>query len=129
MVIDSSALLAVFLKDPEAHQFAAAVAATDTRLLPCTAALEVAMVVGARHGDAGLREVDLSILDNRLEIVPFTADHYRIARDAWLRYGKGRHPARLNFGDCCAYATAMLAGEPLLFKGADFAQTDVEPAI
>jgi len=129
MVIDSSALLAVYLEEADASLYAAAIGRAEIRLLSAASALEVATLVGARNRELGLREFDLSLLENRIEIVPFTADHYPIARDAWLRYGKGRHPARLNFGDCCAYATAMLAGEPLLFKGTDFAQTDVKSAI
>jgi ribonuclease VapC len=129
MVIDSSALIAILLDEPDAERFASAIEAAEIRLIGATGAFEAAIVIAGRNRSAGMRELDLLILEARIETAPFTADHYTIARDAWLRYGKGRHPARLNFGDCCAYATAMLAGEPLLFKGNDFAQTDVKPAI
>jgi ribonuclease VapC len=129
MVIDSSALIAILMNEPDAERFASAIEAAELRLMGATSAFEAAIVIAGRNRSAGMRELDILILEARIELVPFTADHYTIARDAWLRYGKSRHPARLNFGDCCAYATAKLAGEPLLFKGADFAQTDVESAI
>ena len=87
--------------------------------------LEAAMVLESRRGDAMGRELDLFIIRQQLEIVPFDADHIAIARQAFRRFGKGQHPAALNFGDCFAYALAKLRGEPLLAKGNDFRKTDI----
>jgi ribonuclease VapC len=86
------------------------------------------MVLLARQGDDGVRDLDLYIARSRMEIVPFTESQARLARDAFKRYGKGRHPAKLNFGDCMAYALAKETGEDLLFKGTDFGQTDIAVA-
>jgi len=87
------------------------------------------VVASSRKGPYGAREFDLLLHHAEFEVVPFTADHLRLARDAYERYGKGRHAAGLNLGDCCAYALARHAGEPLLFKGDDFPLTDVVPAV
>ena len=82
-------------------------------------------MVVARHGDAGARELDLLLLKAQAEVVPVTAEHSAFGRDAWVRYGKGRHRAALNFGDCVSYALARASGEPQLLKGDDFGLTDV----
>jgi ribonuclease VapC len=82
------------------------------------------MLLLAREGEDGLRDLDLYVARSQMEIAPFTETQARIARDAFRRYGKGRHPAQLNFGDCMAYALARETGEGLLFKGTDFTQTD-----
>jgi ribonuclease VapC len=84
--------------------------------------------VHARKGDAGAREFDLLLHQAQIETVPLTREQGEVAREAWVRYGKGRHPAGLNIGDCCAYALARTAGEPLLFKGDDFGHTDIPSA-
>jgi ribonuclease VapC len=125
MVIDTSALIAILLNEPEAGQFAGAIAADARRLLSAAAALETGIVIEARKGSAGGRKLDLLLHRARIEVVPLTASHVEIARDAWRRFGRGNHPAGLNFGDCCAYALAQSSGEPLLFKGLDFAGTDI----
>jgi ribonuclease VapC len=91
--------------------------------------LETAIVVEARKGPAGGRELDLLLHRGRIDVVPFNAHQLELARDAYRRYGKGHHPAALNFGDCCAYALAAASGEPLLFKGHDFPQTDIRSAL
>ena len=83
------------------------------------------MVVEARKGDSGGRELDLLLHRAEIEIVTFTADHFEMARHAWRKFGKGNHPAGLNFCDCCSYAISKISGEPLLFKGNDFSRTDV----
>jgi len=83
-------------------------------------------VIEAKKGDLGGRELDLLIHQAKIEIVPLTTEQLEIARSAWRKYGKGRHPAGLNIGDCCSYALAKSAGEPLLFKGGDFSKTDIE---
>ncbi|MCK6453622.1 MAG: type II toxin-antitoxin system VapC family toxin [Alphaproteobacteria bacterium] len=129
MVIDSSAILAILLGEPDAERYAAAIELDPVRMLGAVTALETAIVILQRKERAGGHAFDAIVQRAQIEIVPFTADHWVIARDAWSRYGKGRHRAGLDFGDCCAYATAKVAGEKLLFKGHDFGSTDIEPAI
>jgi ribonuclease VapC len=128
MVIDTSALVAILLGEPEAEPFALAVAGDPKRLIGTFAALETAIVIEAKKGESGGRELDLLLHKARIEMVPMTADQFEIARTAWRKYGKGRHPAGLNLGDCCSYALAKVVGEPLLFKGNDFSQTDIKTA-
>ena len=128
MAIDSSALLAVLLGAPEAERLAAAIAADPTRLASAFSALEAGIVVEARKGDAGGRELDLLLHRAGIELVPLTASQHEIARHAWRRFGKGRDPAGLNIGDCCSYALAKSSAEPLLFTGSDFARTDLPAA-
>jgi ribonuclease VapC len=125
MVIDTSALLAVLFREPEADAVAHAISSDPRRLASAFTVLETAIVVEARKGEPGGRELDLLMHRIDLECIPFTASHAEAARDAWRRYGKGKHPANLNVGDCCTYALARVSGEPLLFKGDDFARTDV----
>lgn len=90
--------------------------------------LEAAIVVESRAGPAGSHELDLLVERAPIQLTPVTAEHARGALRAWRRFGKGNHTAGLNFGDCFAYALAEAAREPLLFKGMDFAQTDIERA-
>lgn len=129
MVVDSSAVLAILFNEPERDAFSAALTDAGVRLMSSVNALETAVVVSSRKGPYGSREFDLLLHRAEFEVVPFTADHLRLARDAYERYGKGRHPAGLNLGDCCAYALARHTGECLLFKGDDFPRTDVVPAV
>jgi ribonuclease VapC len=126
MVIDTSALLAIFLAEPERSIFLNLILSSETRLISAPNALETGMVLEARRGEAAGREFDLFQVRAGLEIVAFDGDQLDLARSAWRRFGKGRHPAGLNFGDCFAYALARTTGEPLLAKGADFAKTDIE---
>ncbi|MYD70516.1 MAG: type II toxin-antitoxin system VapC family toxin [Acidobacteria bacterium] len=128
MVVDSSAVLAILFNEPERDTFAAALAQAGVRLMSSVNALETAVVVSARKGPHGAREFDLLLHRAEIEVIAFTADHLRLARDAYQRYGEGRHPAGLNLGDCCAYALSRHTGESLLFKGNDFPQTDVVAA-
>ncbi len=125
MVIDSSALVAIFLAEPERANYLALIEDSEVRLISAVNVFEAAMVLESRRGDAMGRELDLFIIRQQLEIVPFDADHIAIARQAFRRFGKGQHPAALNFGDCFAYALAKLRGEPLLAKGNDFRKTDI----
>jgi ribonuclease VapC len=90
--------------------------------------LEVSMILQSRRGSDAIRDLDLLILRLRIEIVPFTESQARLAREAFKRFGKGRHPAGLNFGDCMAYALAKETGEELLFLGSDFSKTDIVAA-
>ncbi|WP_244082137.1 type II toxin-antitoxin system VapC family toxin [Desulforhabdus sp. TSK] len=126
MNIGTSALIAILLGEPEAELFAHAIANAPQRLVSSFTALEPGIVIEAMKGDLGGRELDLLIHHAKIEILRLTVEQLEIARSAWRKYGKGRHPAGLNIGDCCSYALAKSAGEPLLFKGCDFSQTDIE---
>jgi ribonuclease VapC len=126
MVIDSSALIAILFGEPERERFKRAIDAASVRLVSAMTKLEAGLVMIGRFGLAGGDELDALLTNLAVTIVPFDDHHATIARDAFARYGKGRHPAGLNFGDCAAYALAIAEAEPLLFKGTDFAATDVE---
>ena len=127
MIVDTSAILAVLFREDEAPGFETLIAASSCRMSVANA-LEAAMVVEGRGGRAAGRALDAFLASSAIATAPITTDQLEIARDAWRRYGKGNHPAALNFGDCFAYALASASGEPLLFKGNDFAQTDVVAA-
>lgn len=129
MVIDSSAALAILLGEAEDEAFADAIDADPMRIISAVSVLETSIVVEARKGPPGGRELDLFLHRGRIDVVPFDAHQLELARDAYRRFGKGYHPAALNFGDCCAYALAAATGEPLLFKGRDFATTDIPRVI
>ncbi len=125
MVIDTSALVALLLNEPEATRIARAIELASTRLLSAANFLETSIVIESRKGDAGGREFELLLYRATIEVAPVDQDQAEIARLAWRRYGKGRHPARLNYGDCFAYALARQRRLPLLFQGDDFAHTDI----
>lgn len=125
MVIDTSALIAILFDEPDAPQIEVVLEGDGTRLLSAASLLETSIVVEARYGDAGGRELDMLLYKAGVEIVAVTADQIELAREAYRRFGKGRHPAELNFGDCFSYALSKHLGEPLLFKGEDFGRTDV----
>jgi ribonuclease VapC len=125
MVIDTSAILAIALNEADASDFEMRIAGDAVRLISAATVLEATMVLETRLGDAGGREFDLWLVRIGAEIVPFDAEQADAARRAWRRYGKGHHPAALNYGDCFSYALAATRGEPLLFKGEDFAKTDI----
>jgi len=127
MVIDTSALLAILLDEPERRGFNELIEAARTRLISAATLLETAIILEARRGEAAGRELDLFLHRARFEVVPVDADQVEIARAAYRRYGRGFHPAGLNYGDCFSYALAAATGEALLFKGSDFAQTDIAP--
>jgi ribonuclease VapC len=129
MVLDTSAVLALLLDEPEAEEFRAAVEEDTTRLLSAATLLETALVIEARKGEPGGRELDLLIHKAEIVVVAVDAEQASEARRAYRRFGKGRHAAGLNFGDIFAYALARTSGEPLLFKGDDFAKTDVSRVV
>ena len=129
MVIDTSALIAILFGEPEALFFSRAIAQESRKLISAFNALEAGIVVEARKGEAGGRELDLLMHRAQIEIVAMNADQAELARAAWRKYGKRNHPAGLNIGDCCAYALSKYSGEPLFFSGNDFSQTDISPAI
>ncbi len=128
MVIDTSAIVAIALDEPEAPEFERRIADASVRLISAATLLEAAMVIETRLGEAGGGELDLWLHKAGVEIVAVDAELADQARRAWRRFGKGRHPAGLNFGDCFSYALAALTQEPLLFKGRDFSKTDVRAA-
>lgn len=128
MVIDTSAIVAIAFGEPEAPAFEQRIASDPIRLISAATVLEAAMVIEMRLGEAAGSELDLWLHKADVEIIAVEAVHADQARRAWRRYGKGRHPAGLNFGDCFSYALAALSGEPLLFKGADFSKTDIKAA-
>lgn len=125
MVIDTSALLAILQDEPERRAFNEAIEAADTRAMSMANFVETSIVVESRYGADGIRDLDLFIERAAIELVDVTLPQGHAARRAFARYGKGRHPAGLNFGDCFAYALATERSEPLLFKGDDFDKTDV----
>ncbi len=125
MVIDTSALAAIFFAEAERDTFLKAITAAESRLVSAASVLETGIVLEARQGEAAGREFDLFVIRANLQIVPVDAEQVEIARSAWRKYGKGRHPAALNFGDCFAYALAKTSDEPLLAKGGEFALTDI----
>jgi ribonuclease VapC len=129
MVIDTSVLVAILCDEPDAPLFEAAIESDATRLISAATLLETAIVIEARFGEDGGRELDLLIHKAQIEIAPFDQEQAEIAREAYRTYGRGRHPAALNYGDCFAYALSAVRGEPLLYKGDDFAKTNVEKAV
>ena len=129
MVIDSSALVAILRREPEEQAFRNAIKLASTRLLSASTRVETGIVALGLAGEVGLEQVDALLDTLRVETVPLSADHARLAIDAFRHFGKGRHPAGLNFGDCFSYALAKATGEPLLFKGDDFSQTDIRRAV
>ena len=129
MILDSSALVAILFKEPDAERLAGMIRDADVTAISAPTLLETAIVTEGRTRPGMAEKLDALIAAAGAEIVPFTAQHAAIARDAWRRYGKGRHKAGLNLGDCFSYALAKERGQALLFKGDDFAATDIEPAI
>lgn len=129
MIVDSSALLAILTEEEDAIVLNRAIARAVTCAISAPTLLETSMVLSGRRGQDTIDALDAYMSKAGISILPFTADHALIARQAFLRYGKGRHTVGLNFGDCIAYAAAKLEGMPLLFKGDDFRQTDVEAAL
>ncbi len=128
MIIDASALLAIVLAEPDAARYADAIADTDRRHMPAISWFEATLRVDQMGDPHAMRRFDDFARNFRIEIVPFTADHAREARRARRLYGKP-HKAQLNYADCMVYGVAKHEREPLLFKGNDFSQTDIEPAL
>jgi ribonuclease VapC len=129
MVLDSSAVLAVLFNEPERRAFTLSIERDPRRLMSAGSVLESALVAEARRGEPAGRELDLLLHRADVQVVPVDADQVELARSAWRRFGKGRGPAGLNFGDCFAYALAVASGEPLLFKGEDFRHTDIAAVV
>ncbi len=125
MVIDTSAVLAILLGEPERRRLNEKIEADPVRLMSAASYLETAIIIDDRFGDEGARDLKLFLAEAEIEIESVTLEQAEVAREAYRRFGKGNHPAALNFGDCFAYALARISGEPLLFKGNDFRQTDL----
>lgn len=128
MVVDTSALIAILFNEPDAGAFAAVIASALKRRMSAVSALEAAIVLECRKGADGVSVLDELLAAAQFEIVSLDEAQYLLAREAYSRFGKGRHPAGLNFGDCCAYALARHLNAPLLFKGNDFGKTDITVA-
>lgn len=128
MILDSSALLAIYFDEPEREDFLHRIERAALVGVGSPTLAETAIVLAARLGEEGVKGLRRLTEQGAFVVVSFEEQHWRVAVDAWLRYGRGRHPAALNFGDCLAYATAKVAGRALLCKGADFAKTDLDLA-
>jgi ribonuclease VapC len=125
VILDTSALLAILLGEPEADDFIDRIGAAPIVGIGGPTLVESTIVLTARMGELGQRLLSQMVVRAGMVVIPFDSPHAQVAMDAWLRFGKGRHPAALNLGDCLAYATARLAGRPLLCKGDDFSRTDL----
>lgn len=125
MILDTSAVRAIIFREPEEEDFIRKIGAAPTIGIGAPTLVETTIVVAARLGEQGQGLISRMIVRAGIVVISFDAPHSQMAMDAWLRFGKGRHPAALNFGDCLTYATARLAGRPLLCKGDDFSKTDL----
>jgi ribonuclease VapC len=125
MIIDTSAILAILFQEADAERYANAIAGAESRRMSAASFLEAGIVVDNQLGAAAGRQLDALVARADIGIEPVTREQAVIARQAYLDYGKGRHPAKLNFGDCFSYALAKTTGMPLLFKGEDFSKTDL----
>ncbi len=126
MVIDTSALIAILLQEPEAMALMQALVKGEKKVISAFSLLEAKLVIFSRKGERGLAELDNLLCLLKIEIIDFDKNQVELACTAWQQFGKGRHVAKLNIGDCCAYALSKQLKEPLLFKGEDFLKTDVE---
>jgi ribonuclease VapC len=130
MVIDTSAIVAILLQEPDAAKYAECIADAPIRLISAVTRVELSFVLeGSRSNERAQAEIKEFLLNGEIRITAVTPEQAELAIQAFRRYGKGRHPARLNIGDCFAYALAKATDLPLLFKGADFSQTDVRSAL
>jgi ribonuclease VapC len=129
IVIDTSAIIAILRNEPERRSFTEAIEQTEQCLMSAVSFVEASIVMEARNGYEGLRDLDLFLLKAGIAIEAVDAEQAKMARSAFGRYGKGRHEANLNFGDCFSYGLAKATGAPLLFKGDDFNKTDIKSAI
>ena len=128
MIVDTSAIMTVLFGESGSERYDEAMAEAATCRMSVVSYVEAAIVLESRSGAAAGHELDAFLEEAGIELEPVTLEQAQTARRAWRRFGKGNHPAGLNFGDCFAYALAEATEEPLLFKGRDFALTDIEPA-
>jgi ribonuclease VapC len=129
VIVDSSAILAIMFAEPDAAVFAQAMSEAESCKISAATFVEVAVVVEAQTKDRGSRQLDAFLRRAGFVIEPVTEEQAHLARQAYSDFGKGRHPAGLNFGDCFSYALAKVSGEALLFKGGDFSKTDIVGAL
>jgi ribonuclease VapC len=129
MVVDTSAITAILLGEADAERFANALDEAPTRLMSAVARVELSFVIEGKKGEAGRADLERFLERGFIETVSVTPQQATIAIDAFRRFGKGRHRAGLNIGDCFSYALAAATGHPLLFKGADFIHTDIRIAL
>jgi ribonuclease VapC len=129
MVVDASALVAILLGEPDAGRLARALGEAPVRLLSAVSRVELAFVIEGRKGETGRADLELLLRDGGFDIVSVTPQQAEIAVDAFRRFGRGHHRARLNIGDCFAYALAVATDHTLLFKSDDFFHTDIRPAL
>lgn len=129
MVIDTSALVAILLREPEIDEFASVIIDAPVRLMSAVTRVELSFVAEGRKGSIGRAVLEDFLRNSQIEVVPVSLEHAEIAIEAYRRFGRGRHRAALNIGDCFSYALAKATGLPLLFKGADFIHTDIRPAL
>jgi ribonuclease VapC len=127
VIVDTSALIAVLYGEPEAETFIRCIHDAEITRMSVASYVELSIVVHSQLGADGLRQADTFIRRAQIVIEPITVEQGELARQAYFDFGKGRHTAQLNFGDCFSYALAKITGEPLLFKGQDFSKTDVNP--
>jgi len=125
MIVDTSAVIAVLFGEPEADSYTRLIHDADRCLISTGTFLELSIVIERQTGPEVARQCDMFFRRAGIVIEPFTVEQAHIARQAFHDFGKGRHPAGLNFGDCFAYALTKTSGEPLLFKGDDFRRTDI----
>jgi ribonuclease VapC len=129
VIIDSSAILAIVLREPDELLLLTAILAAPVCRMSAANWLEISLVVDGKTETTAAADFDELVGRLKIEIVAVSPEQAAIAREAHKRFGRGHHPAKLNYGDCFSYALARATGEPLLFKGNDFSQTDVEPAL
>jgi ribonuclease VapC len=125
MILDTSALVAILYREPEAERFARLIHEAESCRISVATHVELSMVIESQLGPEGMRQAETFLRRAGVIVEPVTVEQGELARQAFLDFGKGRHKAGLNFGDCFAYALAKATGEPLLFKGSDFAMTDI----
>jgi ribonuclease VapC len=128
MVVDTSVVVAIMLREPDRRHFFDKILDAEVKQISTVSYMETGMVLTSRLGEAAEHALDQMLYETGITVVPVSLNHARVALVAFRQYGKGRHPAGLNFGDCFSYALAKSCAEPLLFKGFDFARTDISVA-
>lgn len=129
MVVDTSALIAMFLAETGSDLFLEAIMQSRFKVIAAPTLVEAAMVAAGKKGADALPRLDQLVSELQIDVLAFGVDHAQVAKRAFLRYGKGRHPAQLNFGDCISYAVSKVEAMPLLFKGGDFRLTDIDAVV
>jgi ribonuclease VapC len=128
MILDTSAVIAIFFEEPDGDHYLQKIRDADRCSISAATFVELSMVIEGQLGAEAGRQLDMFLRRAEIAIEVVTVEQAHLARQAFLDFGKGRHPAQLNFGDCFAYALAKATGEPLLFKGMDFSKTDIRKA-